>query len=83
MRTARACATLDAVSESTQLIVELDAESDPVQGRIGRRDEGGTPFSGYVQLIAALEGYRKNGGYGPDAAAATSGYRGERGPAAP
>ena len=70
------------MSEPTQLIVELDAASDPVQGRIGPRDEGGTPFSGYVQLIAALEGYRKNTGYGAAAAGGASGYRGERGPAA-
>jgi hypothetical protein len=83
MRTARACATLVTVSESTQLIVELDAATDPVQGRIGRRDEGGTPFSGYVQLIAALERYRNDSGYGADDTAAASGYRGERGPAAP
>ena len=67
------------MSEPTQLIVELDAASDPVQGWIGRRSEGGTPFSGYVQLIAALEGYRQGSGYGADA---TSGYGGERGPAA-
>jgi len=55
-----------------RLTVELDATSDPVQGSIGPPEGSGKPFSGYVQLIAALEGYRALEGYGED------GYRGER-----
>ena len=71
------------MSQRTRLIVELDPASDPVQGRIGPAEEGGKPFSGYVQLIAALEGYRALGGQGiqgigADPSASESGYRGER-----
>jgi hypothetical protein len=61
----------------TQLIVELDAASDPVQGTIGPSHGSGKPFSGYVQLIAALEGFRVD----PGAAGGeetSDGYRGER-----
>ncbi len=69
------------MSQRTQLIVELDAASDPVQGTIGTSSGSGKPFSGYVQLIAALEGFRAQDGEtatqdGP------SGYRGERAGAA-
>ena len=59
-------------------MVELDATSDPVQGTIGPQREGGTPFSGYVQLIAALEAYREREGYGEVADGNPVGYRGER-----
>ncbi len=55
------------MSEFVQLSVEFDATSDPVQGTVTARGGDARPFSGYVQLIAALEGHR-----GP------SGYRGER-----
>lgn len=55
------------MSERVQLSVELDATSDPVQGTLTSRAGDASPFSGYVQLIAALEGYRT-----------LSGYRGER-----
>ena len=69
------------MEQRTQLIVELDTRSDPVQGTIGPSDEGGKPFSGYVQLIAALEGFRVDprslGEPG-----VRSGYRGERAGAA-
>jgi hypothetical protein len=72
-----------------RLVVELDATADPVQGSIGPSAGSGKPFSGYVQLIAALEGYRafdeyrdgRNGadGYqGPPGESAKDGYRGER-----
>lgn len=69
------------MSHRTQLIVELDARSDPVQGKIGRSDEAGRPFSGYVQLIAALEGFRTEDGVGEEQGDA-DGYRGERAGAA-
>jgi hypothetical protein len=59
------------MSERRQLIIELDAGADPVRGSIGPADGSAEPFSGYVQLIAALEGYRALDGYG-------DGYRGER-----
>jgi hypothetical protein len=59
------------MSERRQLIIELDAGADPVQGSIGPSDGSAEPFSGYVQLIAALEGYRALDGYG-------EGHRGER-----
>lgn len=59
------------MSERRQLTIELDAGADPVQGSIGPSDGSAEPFSGYVQLIAALEGYRALDGYGAQ-------YRGER-----
>lgn len=59
------------MSERRQLIIELDAGADPVRGSIGPSDGSAEPFSGYVQLIAALEEYRSLDGYGV-------GYRGER-----
>jgi hypothetical protein len=65
------------MSERRQLIIELDAGADPVQGSIGPSDGATEPFSGYVQLIAALEGYRALDGYG-GAYRGTGGYRGER-----
>lgn len=61
----------------TQLIVELDTTSDPVQGTIGTSNGDGKPFSGYVQLIAALEGFRVD----PQSLGEPGGpvgYRGER-----
>jgi hypothetical protein len=57
------------MSERRALIIELDAGADPVRGSIGPSDGSAEPFSGYVQLIAALEGYR-----------ALDGSRGERDP---
>lgn len=56
------------------MIVELEAGSDPVQGTIGDPEGSGTPFSGYVGLIAALEGYRDHAGESDG----YDGYRGER-----
>jgi len=66
------------MSSRTQLIVELDASSDPVQGTIGPSAGDPTPFSGYVQLIAALEVYRQREGFGTVANRGPRGYRGER-----
>lgn len=60
------------MSERRRLIIELDASADPVRGSIGDADGSAEPFSGYVQLIAALEGFRALDGYGD------GGYRGER-----
>jgi hypothetical protein len=60
-------------------MVELDPASDPVQGSIGLPGESGEPFSGYVQLIAALEGYRQNDGHVEESTGVnTDGCRGER-----
>lgn len=63
------------MSEAKRLIVELDTSSDPVRGSIGASGSGSEQFSGYVQLIAALERHRS-----PETArsAGTGGYRGER-----
>ena len=61
------------MSERRQLIIELDPGADPVRGSIGPSDGTAEPFSGYVQLIAALEGYRALDGYGVGV-----GYRGAR-----
>jgi len=58
-----------------RLTIELDAASDPVQGTIGVGDGSEKPFSGYVQLIAALEGFRELEGVGE---LGQDGYRGER-----
>lgn len=63
--------------QRTQLIVELDAASDPVQGTIGPSNGDGKPFSGYVQLIAALEGFRADP-QPPGKPGGPVGYRGER-----
>jgi hypothetical protein len=60
------------MSERRRLIIELDPSADPVQGSIGDVDGSAESFSGYVQLIAALEGFRALDGYG------AGGYRGER-----
>lgn len=65
------------MSERRQLIIELDPGADPVQGSIGPSDGTTEPFSGYVQLIAALEGYRALDGYGVGYRDEV-GYRGER-----
>jgi hypothetical protein len=65
------------MSERRQLIIELDAGADPVRGSIGPSDGASEPFSGYVQLIAALEGYRALDGYGVGYRDGV-GYRGER-----
>jgi hypothetical protein len=65
------------MSERRQLIIELDADADPVRGSIGPSDGSAEPFSGYVQLIAALEGYRALDGYGVGYRDGV-GYRGER-----
>lgn len=69
---------LAGVGSRTQLIVELDAMSDPVQGTIGTEAGDGKPFSGYVQLIAALEAHRERDGFGRIAQGGPRGYRGER-----
>jgi hypothetical protein len=71
------------MSERRQLIIELDAGADPVRGSIGPSDGSAEPFSGYVQLIAALEGYRALDGYGAGYRDGVGygdevGYRGER-----
>ena len=60
------------MSERRRLIIELDANTDPVQGSIGDVDGTAESFSGYVQLIAALEGFRALDGYGE------RGYGGEQ-----
>ena len=73
---------LRGMEERTQLIVELDAASDPVQGTIRTSVGDGKPFSGYVQLIAALEGFRVDPQSLGDPGG-SSGYRGERAGAAP
>jgi hypothetical protein len=65
------------MSERRQLVIELDAGADPVRGSIGPADGAAEPFSGYVQLIAALEGYRALDGYGVGYRDGV-GYRGER-----
>jgi hypothetical protein len=65
------------MNERRQLIIELDAGADPVRGTIGPSDGAAEPFSGYVQLIAALEGYRALDGYGVGYGDGV-GYRGER-----
>ena len=65
------------MSERRQLIIELDPGADPVRGSIGPSDGAAEPFSGYVQLIAALEGYRALDGYGVGYRDGV-GYRGER-----
>src|SRR5918998_3707003 len=73
MRNARGREKLGPMSERRRLIIELDTNADPVQGSIGVVDGAAEPFSGYVQLIAALEGFRALDGYGVGV-----GYRGAR-----
>jgi hypothetical protein len=63
------------MNERMRLTIELDTASDPVRGMIGAPEDDFKPFSGYVQLIAALEGFRALEGVGE---LGTDGYRGER-----
>jgi hypothetical protein len=66
------------MDDSTQLLIELDAAADPVRGTIGPSDGTASPFSGYVQLIAAIERFRRDDVAGAVAASDHRGYRGER-----
>jgi hypothetical protein len=54
------------MSERRRLIIDLDIGADPVRGSIGPSNGAAEPFSGYVQLIAALEEFRALDGYGEE-----------------
>jgi hypothetical protein len=47
------------VGGANRLILELDAASRPIAGRIGPRAGRAIEFSGYMDLIAALEALRE------------------------
>jgi hypothetical protein len=42
-------------SEPLRLLLELDSCEDPIQGRIGHRDdEGLVPFAGWLELMTVI-----------------------------
>jgi hypothetical protein len=49
-------------ADVTRLVVELDAEADPVTGGIGRSGEALEAFTGWTELAAAIERLRRRTG---------------------
>jgi len=43
----------------TYLHLEIDPDSEPVTGQVGRMGAEPRPFTGYASLIAALQAIRK------------------------
>ena len=45
--------------EPRRIGIEVDFESEPIEGRVYEGDEDGRPFSGWLGLMSALEAARK------------------------
>ena len=46
-------------AEPRRLGIEVDFESEPIEGRVYQGDDDGRPFSGWLGLMSAIEGARK------------------------
>lgn len=57
----------------TRLVVELDAGTDPVTGRIGPSSDAMEPFIGWTELAAAMQRLRRQPG--EDASLSDAGLR--------
>jgi hypothetical protein len=62
VRTRRGCATfLSVPSATTHLELAIDVDSDPISGLVSEGTQARRRFSGWIELVAAIEAARRSG----------------------
>ena len=49
-------------SGTTNLELAIEMDSDPISGSVSNGSHGAQPFSGWIELVAAIEAARTSGG---------------------